>query len=184
MPHLVELIPAGVGEKPVVDRLTQLYLHDFSAFAPIDSPHGNVNVDGRFVLAYFDSYWQDAKRRALLTQVNGRWAGFALINDWAPSGMNIDRAFAEFFVMRKYRRTGIGLRVARAIMSAAGGVWEAGVADYNKPAAPFWRRVANGWPDVQALELSGDGKRWSGPILRFECRAAFNPTVLNQRISA
>jgi hypothetical protein len=45
-----------------------------------------------------------AERKAFLFRVNGAWAGLALVFIGEP------RDVAEFFVMQKYRRHGIGAR--------------------------------------------------------------------------
>src|SRR5260221_3470726 len=82
----------------------QLYLHDFSEFAAIDSAHGDVDPEGRFANIWLDSYWQEAGRIPLLIRANDCLAGFALLNRWSALGWPVDHAMAEFFVLRKYRR--------------------------------------------------------------------------------
>lgn len=88
------------------------------------------------------------------------------MNDWAPSGQPIDQALAEFFILRKYRRNGVGRRAANELLVRLPGTWELAVTDYNKPALGFWRRVVGDLADFTVTEMVGDGNRWKGPIFR------------------
>lgn len=162
----LEIMPASLAEKPIVARMVQLYLHDFSELAAIGSPYGDVDESGAFALTYFDSYWQEADRMALLLRVGGQLAGFALINKWSPTGLGTDRSIAEYFVMRKYRRAGVGRCAAHEIVRRYPGIWEVNVAHYNAPAQEFWQRAVSAVPGYAVEKIEGDGKRWQGPIYR------------------
>lgn len=166
MTPILEVAPAGPAEKPVVARLVQLYLHDFSEFAAIGSPYGDTDARGAFKMETFDTYWTDAGRMVLLFRVEGQLAGLAFINQWSPSGEGVDHSVAEFFVLRKYRRSGIGRRAAHDIVRRYRGVWEINVALYNEPAQEFWRRALADVPGYAIHTLQGDGTRWTGPIHR------------------
>jgi hypothetical protein len=92
--------------------LLQLYKYDFSEFAPIGSPYGEVDEEGLFAYPGLESYWQDSGRIPLLIRADDHLAGFALVNQWSALGLPLDHAVAEFFVMRKYRRARVGTRAA------------------------------------------------------------------------
>lgn len=161
----VEAVPAS--ERAVLDRLLQLYLHDFSDFATLGTPHGDVDVDGPF--AYrpgLDAYWREPDRVPLMIRADGRTAGFALVNRWAPLDAPLDHALAEFFVLRKHRRAGVGRRAALAVFRASPGRWQVGIAAYNAPALAFWRAVSRDLPGVE--ERAGTPDRWNGAVLCFE----------------
>ncbi len=164
--YSLEIRAALRSEKAIVWLLLQLYLHDFSDFAAPLGPYGDVDERGEFECPYFDSYWSVEGRKPLLFQVNGHLAGFALLHRWSASGKPTDWAMAEFFVVRKYRRVGIGTRAARDILGRHQCVWEIAVADYNEQALIFWRRAVAGVGNFSLEMLNGDGERWSGPILR------------------
>ena len=169
-----DLLPAPTvttathAEKPVIGRLLQLYLHDFSGLAGAAGPNGLIGDDGVFSYEHFDSYWEDADREALLFRVGHRLVGFALVNGWSASGMEMDRGIAEFFVLRKYRRTGPGTHAASEIVRRDRAVREIAVADYNPPAQGFWRAAAPSMTGYTYRKIEGDGQRWSGPIWRLE----------------
>jgi predicted acetyltransferase len=48
---------------------------------------------------------------------------------------------AEFFVMRKYRRAGIGTQSARLVFARFPGSWEVRQVEANVTASEFWRSV-------------------------------------------
>jgi len=157
---------ALASEREILARLMQLYQHDFSEFARADQSWGDVDADGLFSYIYLDTYWVEERRKPFLFRVNDKLAGFAFINGWSNSGRAVDWCMSEFFVMRKYRRCGLGRDAAHWIIRGHPGVWEIPVASYNLPAAAFWKNVVAGLASHDIEELTGDGKRWSGPILR------------------
>ena len=165
----VTAVEALAAQRPVLDRLLQLYKYDFSEFAPIGSPYGEVDLEGRFA-SYpgLESYWQEGGHIPLLIRADDRLAGFVLVHQWSALGMPLDHGVAEFFVLRKYRRARVGTRAALSIFRRYSGRWEVGVAWYNPPALAFWRNVTEEAAPGKVEEIAGDGKRWAGPVLRFE----------------
>ena len=123
-----ELVAATEAERPVLRRLLQLYLHDLSEFARTD-----VDDDGEYDYAYLDNYWTNPERHPFLIRVSGRWAGFALVRACPHWDM------AEFFVVRKYRRQGVGRTAARAVFASFPGRWEVRQLRTNEAATTFWR---------------------------------------------
>lgn len=126
----VEVIEAALADKPVLRNLLELYQHDFSAFDDID-----VGADGLYNYRYLDNYWTETDRHPLLLRVDGKWAGFALVRSGTPHDM------AEFFVMRKYRRRGVGTVLARGVFARFPGVWQVRQMASNPAATAFWTRA-------------------------------------------
>lgn len=124
------MIPARFRDRPILWRLLQLYLHDFS-----EVDRHTLNARGEFEYRWFDRYWSDPERTPLLVRVEGKWAGFALVRLGEPNEM------AEFFVMRKYRRSGIGRRVAAECFRRFPGNWRIHEVRGNAAAVAFWRAV-------------------------------------------
>ena len=163
----VTLHVAEPAQKPVLENLFQLYTHDFSDFW-VGREDGELQDDGRFApYSYLDSYWTDAERTPYLIRADGHLAGFALINRYSHSGLPLDWAVAEFFVVRKHRRGGVGFAAATQIIRARPGLWEMAVARKNTGALPFWRRVASAIAGPSVEELDCDDALWNGWILRF-----------------
>ena len=164
----VTAVEAPAAQRPVIDHLLQLYKYDFSEFAPIGSPYGEVGEEGRFTYPGLDNYWRDRTHIPLLIRADDRIAGFVLVHQWSALEQPLDHAVAEFFVLRKYRRARVGTRAALSIFRRYPGRWEVGVAWYNPPALAFWRKVTEEAAPGKVEEIAGDGKRWAGPVLRFE----------------
>lgn len=109
--HDVALLRAEPAQRLLIAQLLQLYLHDFSQRLPRDSPWGEVSEAGLF--AYppgLDGYWQEPDRIPYLIRADGRVAGVVLLHAWSALDLPVDHAVAEFFVMRKYHRVGVGTR--------------------------------------------------------------------------
>lgn len=162
----VQLERCNRSHQPTLEALFQLYTHDFSE-QWAGTERGELQEDGRFEpYPWLESYWTDHRREAFLIRSDGVLAGFVLLNDHAHSGLPLDHAVAEFFVVRKHRRGGVGRAAARAAISQRPGQWELAVARQNPGALAFWRGVADELASggVQVLDTQ-DG--WNGAILRF-----------------
>ena len=125
---VVEVLDVSEEDRPVLRRLLELYRHDFSEFDDAD-----VGAHGEFGYRYLDHYWTDPARRPLLFRTAGRWSGFALVRTGDPNDM------AEFFVLRKYRRTGVGSEAARKVLRRFPGPWTVRQQLANSAATKFWR---------------------------------------------
>jgi predicted acetyltransferase len=126
----VELVEAGDDDRTIVRRLLQLYHYDFSEFDGAD-----VNPHGEYLHRYLDEYWTDADRAAFLFRVGGAWAGLALVFTGEPHDI------AEFFVLRKYRRHGVGAQAAASLFERFPGRWTVREQLANPAATAFWRRA-------------------------------------------
>ena len=171
-----KLSKADLTDLPLVERLLQLYLHDFSGFAGADSPHGLIGENGVFPYGDFPgglrSFFIEDDRSAWLfhyphpTQGNVL-AGFALVNAHAPSGEKVDHVVAEFHILRKYRGIGLGRAAAHALFTALPGMWELGILDDNVDARAFWPKVVQSGPCHGTTLTRSDNDRWSGDIWHF-----------------
>lgn len=84
--------------------------------------------------------------------------------------MPVDWNVAEFFVVRKHRRRGVGGAAARRIFAERPGVWEVAVARRNLGALAFWRSVIAAQPGVYGLRELDDANDWDGVVFRFGIR--------------
>jgi predicted acetyltransferase len=126
----VAVLEALDDDRTVVRRLLQLYHYDFSEFDGAD-----VNPHGEYLHTYLDEYWTDADRKAFLFRIDGALAGFALVFTGDPHDL------AEFFVMRKYRRCGVGAQAAAALFERFPGRWIVRQELTNPAATAFWRKA-------------------------------------------
>jgi len=146
----IELIEAAVEDKPVVQNLLELCEHDLSEFGGWD-----VTDHGLFGYHYLDHYWSEAGRYPFLVRVGGRLAGLALIRDVQEQGAVV-HVMAEFFVLRKYRRQGVGRGLALLLFDRFPGRWRVEQIPGNDPALAFWRKVIGEYTGGRFAELDPD----------------------------
>jgi predicted acetyltransferase len=132
-PLSVEIVKIPIAEKSVLRNLVELYRYDFS-----EIQHADVTEHGVFGYRYLDHYWTDGNRTPFFIRADGKLAGFALIRHLDDGTYSI----AEFFVMRAYRRRGVGRMAVRELFARFGGRWSFDVVEDNTAAIPFWRSVA------------------------------------------
>lgn len=148
----IELQIATIEDKPILRHLLQLCLHDYSEFNGKE-----VNDHGLFDYPYLDHYWTEAGRYPFLVKVEGKLAGFVLVRDLAIDGDEPLWQMAEFFILRKYRRQGIGRSVANQMFDRFKGRWEVTQEEGNLPAREFWAKVVEN--NSKTLSLQRD-KPW------------------------
>jgi predicted acetyltransferase len=151
----VELVPAERDQEPVISNLLELYAHDFSEFMDL-----RLGQDGRFGYPGLALYWQDEGRFPFLITVDRELAGFALVARGSRVGGDpLTWDMAEFFVVRKFRRGGVGARAACEVWRRFPGSWEVRVLDVNGPALEFWpsaiRRFTGSIGIGRRFELTG-----------------------------
>ncbi len=159
----VDIMPATSDDLPVVANLLELYLHDFSAVEPSD-----VGPDGRFGYPHLEQYWEDPARKAFVVRVDGKLAGCALIKRGSALAGDLEAMdVAEFFVLRAYRRKGVGRAAARAIWDRFPGRWLVRVLKHNPDAVRFWKRAIAHYTDGRFTEELLDQEISDGPPRRW-----------------
>jgi predicted acetyltransferase len=159
----IEVSPAEVVERPVLRRLMELYQYDFSEFDGAD-----ISPLGVYEYPYLDHYWVEPERSPFLVRVNGNLAGFVLVARYNYlSGHKDAWVLAEFFIMRKYRRQGVGEQVARFIFDQFPGAWQVGQINENTAATIFWRKVISRYTHDHFEEHVLDSDHWHGPVQVF-----------------
>jgi predicted acetyltransferase len=161
----VSLEPVPYEQKSLLRNLLELAQHDYSEF------NGKaVGRDGLFGYRYLDHYWTEEGRHALLVRADGEIAGFALVRPLpeseVPSSVTRElpagpgtptRSLAEFLVLRKFRRKGIGRRAVLAVLDALPGRWHVSQEPGNEVATRFWRSVLSEHVDGGFIETREDG---------------------------
>jgi predicted acetyltransferase len=159
----ISLTPATKVERPALVNLMQLYIYDWSEVRPLD-----VAADGRFADYPLDAYWEDDWRHPLLLRVDGQLAGFALVSEQSRlTGARDVFDMAEFFVMRRYRRQGVGLAAASAAFDRFKGPWEVRQQDENVAAAAFWRSAIGRYTGGRFREVRWTDAAWIGTVQLF-----------------
>lgn len=153
MPHHppLHVTPATPRDKPVVANLIQLYLYDMTDDLPFP-----IGPDGRYEYDHLNRFWQ----QPYLLHSGPDLAGFALVIEQCPiTGRAPCFFMAEFFVLRPYRRSGLGRAAGTTILARHPGAWHIGTIARNVRAAAFWANIlADRGPDPERLEF--DGESW------------------------
>jgi len=153
---------AGPDEAPILRNLGELYVHDFSEFTLIE-----LNVDGRFDRDLWHGCWA-GDQTPYLFRVDGHLAGFAVVG--TGSRISEDPSvhdMAQFFVVRRYRRHGIGTRAAADLFKLRPGTWEVREIAGNDAALRFWRNAIGAYTGNAFDEFIVDTERWRGCVQRF-----------------
>ena len=161
----VDIVKASLSDKPIIRNLMQLYLHDLTEYEPIP-----LDSHGLFNYNYLDHYWIEKERFPFIFKVEDQLAGFALINQHSNSGKNIDYSIAEFFILKKYRLTGISKQAAVYLFDKFRGTWEIAVGKQNRPAQAFWRKIILDYKKDSFDYLPNGSGEWTGPIYIFNNR--------------
>jgi predicted acetyltransferase len=160
----VEVAAAGPDEQEPLAALFDLYAYDFSEILDLD-----VGENGRFELPALAPYWTDPGHHPFLIRVDGRLAGFALVQERSRlTGREGVRDMAEFFVMRRYRRNGVGARASSELFDRFRGPWEVRQRPENHDATAFWRRAIARYTDGRFDDAVWNDERWRGPVQRFD----------------
>ena len=130
-----EMTPVREDEKEILRNLMEKYDYEFSQYDGAD-----VNAMGLYGYSHLDHYWTENGRWAFFLKVDGKLAGFVMVITHAEVGVT-DYTMAEFFVMYKYRRCGLGRWAACQAFDRFQGAWQLKRHPGNLPSVGFWDRV-------------------------------------------
>ena len=165
--HEVTLELATERDATLLANLLELYIHDLSDVFPIE-----LGADGRFGYGNLPLYWSEPKTHfAILLRLNSRIAGFALVVRGSPATSDPrDFDLAEFFVLRSYRRTGIGQTAASLLFDHFPGRWVVRVSEANSAAVPFWESTISSYTHGAASKTMRPGKHHRFHVHSFTSR--------------
>jgi predicted acetyltransferase len=147
----VSIRHAADADRPVIERLLELYLYDLAEVHSFP-----IGPDGRYRYERLDEFWH----HPYLLFSGDDIAGFALVIERCPiTGREPCFFMAEFFVLRPYRRRGFGTEAARKVLAAHRGLWHVAVMATNPPAMSFWQKLAAPFRG-EARHLTHEGEAW------------------------
>ncbi|MGA7120905.1 MAG: GNAT family N-acetyltransferase [Polyangiaceae bacterium] len=155
--------PASREERVLLENLAQFYCYDFSELLEM-----HVGEDGRFSDVDLTTYWADAWRHPFLLRVDDTLAGFALISERsAISDKSGVFDMTEFFVLRRFRRRGVGRAAAFAAFDRFVGPWEVRQREENPNATAFWRRAIDEYTRGDYEETRWVRAQWAEIVQTF-----------------
>src|SRR5215467_1975859 len=153
---VVSISRMGPESDVVLRDLFEHYIHDMAEWFDIDT-----KADGSY--SYDTSaLWRDGCR-AYLARIGDSIAGFAVVGSavqWLGDVGACD--VREFFIIRRFRRSGLGLTMATLLWNERPGEWLVRVLQSNVPAVLFWRPAISGYSQGSYTEESRniDGRAW------------------------
>jgi len=158
----IEIVPAGEADLPTVRNLARFYIYDMSEFMGWPCPESG-SFEG---CDEFFGDWEDGKNSPYVIRVDGELAGFAGIK--RDEGVRGGYLVQEFFILRKYRRRGVGRDVATRLFDRFPGMWKVQQIVQNSPAVAFWREVIRGYTKGHFDESTERDPRWGDVnVIRF-----------------
>lgn len=155
---MIVLQPMNRSQKETLRNLFELYTYEFSEYMNVD-----VDDHGRYPSGFIDQYFTDEGFDVYLVLINGRIAGFAVVK----AGAHHTYSIHQFFIMRKYRKTGAGRHVATKLFDQYRGKWHVAQMEKNVPAQAFWRKVIAEYTKGNYTERHQQDHIWRGPIQEF-----------------
>ena len=138
----ITIEPIKKGEKEILRNLLEKYDYEFSQYNEMD-----INDIGLYGYDYLDCYWTEEKRFSFFIRVDGKLAGFAMINDYPTMKMELDYYMSEFFILYKYRKQGIGKYAVKYLFGKFKRKWQLIYHPKNEISKVFWNNVINEYTD-------------------------------------
>jgi len=145
-----------IDDKETLRNLMQLYIYDFTEFT-----EAAVQSDGLYNLVPdFNDYWLgNSTHYPMLIRYDQECAGFAMVKQVDRRNRTL-HVIAQSFIMRKFRRRGLGQRVAERIFEQFKGEWEVYQLERNVPAYHFWTKTIHSYTGGDYHERKENGKTY------------------------
>ena len=145
----MQLVPVARDEKEILKNLLEEYDYEFSQYTKVD-----VNPLGLFGYDWLDCYWTDNGRWPYFVKVDGKLAGFVMVNDYREADLDTEYTMSEFCILYKYRRMGIGRLAVYAAFNRHPGSWQLKYHPHNTGSVYFWNRIVGDYThgNYQRLE--------------------------------
>ena len=157
----IQVEPVPFEQKSVLVQLLNLYNYDFTEYEDdyISEDGYYKNESYRHIIT--DEYRNDDARHSFFIRVNQKLAGFILVHEYCRF-LEKAHTIAEFFVMKSYRRKGVGKLAAKIVFDMFKGKWEVLQLTNNLPAQKFWEAVISEYTETNYQKC--DSEEWVGFI--------------------
>ncbi|HEV7667498.1 MAG TPA: hypothetical protein VGS22_03160 [Thermoanaerobaculia bacterium] len=156
---------ATPGDEAVLSNLLELYAHDLSETFSLE-----LRPDGRFGYEKLPLYWPEPERRfPFLIRLGRQLAGFALVTRASPGSDDPeDFDVAEFFIVRRHRRSGVGRRAAFLLWDRFPVRWIVRVTEGNHRGQRFWESIIREYTGGAFTEASRPGNPHAWRVFSFD----------------
>lgn len=142
------IVLVSIGDSAEIEdtiiNLFEKYAYEFSQYDKEDmNEHGLYENNG--TKSDFRSYLRSGGRITYLIKYDGKIAGFILID----SNDRPTKIIADLFIVHKYRRCGVGSKVAKAILETNPGSWRVRCYSTNSISVKFWKALLHSLPEYR-----------------------------------
>ncbi len=167
----IELIPAPLTDYPVIQNMGRFYVYDMSEYLSRDKDWA-IPEDGLYECINLKKYWETDDAYPFLIRYKNELVGFVII-DKKGSESTIDFNMAQFFILKKFTKKGIGCYVAKHCFDKFPGIWEVMVIPGNEGAYRFWRSIIKKYTANNFIEYTREVAHFNDSIkniFKFDCR--------------
>ncbi len=152
-------------DEGVLSNLLEFYAHDLSETFALE-----LGSDGRFGYEKLPLYWSEPERRfPFLIRLGTHLAGFALATLGSPGSDDPqDFDVAEFFIVRRHRRSGVGRKAAFLLWDRFPVRWIVRVAEGNHGGQRFWEGIIKEYTGGAFTETSRPGNAQAWRVFSFD----------------
>lgn len=134
---MVELTLVTKNEKEILNALLEKYQYEFSQWDKKD-----ISENGLYGYEYLDCYFEEENRYPYFIKSDGKLAGFVIVSDYPEvPDTELDFCLSEFFVLYKYRRSGVGREAVRQLLEKHHGKWQLKRHPHNTASVHFRNKV-------------------------------------------
>jgi predicted acetyltransferase len=164
----LQLRKAQPQDFAALQQLLELYQYELSDIWPQEA-------DSEAKYGYDLQRHRKAERfHAHVALEGSQYVGFALV---APAVVTRKEGnwMEQFFILKRYRRSGAGFALAQHTLSSHPGAWEVGQMPANQSAQAFWRKVVTRVTAGAYVEVQVTEGWWQGVVQQFHVPTEAQP---------
>jgi predicted acetyltransferase len=150
---------------PALQQMLELYQYELSDIWPQDTDaqaRYGYDLERHRLGKYFHAH---------VALAGSQYAGFALVS---PARVTRSQGcwMEQFFVLKRFRRQGVGFALARYVLDHHPGEWEVGQMTANTAAQAFWRQTISALFAGAFVEIEVKEGAWQGVVQQFDVPTA------------
>lgn len=150
---------------PALQQMLELYQYELSDIWPQDTDaqaRYGYDLERHRLGKYFHAH---------VALTGSQYAGFALV---CPARVTRSQGcwMEQFFVLKRFRRQGVGFALARHVLDHHPGAWEVGQMTANTAAQAFWRQTISALTAGAFVEIVVKEGEWQGVVQQFHVPTA------------
>lgn len=161
----IKLISATMDDYPIIQNMASYYAYDISEYMgwaqQKDGTH-SIGID-------FIKYWKTENTFPFIIKHEDELVGFVIVDKNVSDKRN-DFNIAQFFILRKFLRKGIGKYIASQCFDKFIGKWEVFVMPGNEGAYRFWRKIITNYTNNQFKEFTRIVNKYTRNVFEFNTR--------------